>query len=155
MARTTPAQKPRGEHNSTLSCGFSPEAEGVGTEAGEEGDEDVISAMFRGFGSSNRAGAPHSCDLVFCPHPCQACGRPKRKTFNRAGATQQVDGRWFGPSGACRGAQSTEIVHIFQYLRNIRLRKPVARAYIPNIPVISMATWLRPAGRAERKENLS
>src|SRR6202030_1137360 len=36
IARTTPAQKPRGEHNSTFSCGFS------------EGREDVMSVSFRG-----------------------------------------------------------------------------------------------------------
>jgi hypothetical protein len=71
----------------------------------------------------------------------------------RAGAAGRQARVW--PFGRLPGARSREIVHIFQYLRNIGLRKPVARAYILRIPVISMATWLRPAGRAERKENLS
>jgi len=43
IARTTPAQKPRGEHNNTFSCGFS------------EGWGDVMSISIQGFSDELRA----------------------------------------------------------------------------------------------------
>src|SRR5215471_204543 len=64
IARTTPAQKPRGEHNITFSCGFS------------EGWEDVMSVPFRWL-SARESRDPQ--DVVCCARPCQACAPPKRK----------------------------------------------------------------------------
>src|SRR5882672_8954380 len=63
IARTTPAQKPRGEHNITFNCGFS------------EGRADVMSRIRGSCNGQRRNGQ----DLVFCPYPCQDCARQKAK----------------------------------------------------------------------------
>src|SRR5215831_4822398 len=68
IARTTPAQKPRGEHNITFRCGFS------------EDWEDVMSVLFQG-SQTKCARKPQAQDWFFCSRPCQACGRPKGKSF--------------------------------------------------------------------------
>jgi hypothetical protein len=60
-----------------------------------------------------------------------------------------------GPPRRREAAAIPGFIHIPQYLLSIRLRKPVGRAYIPDIPVIHDGNRLRPSGRAEHKENLS
>src|SRR5712691_4458662 len=70
IARTTPAQKPRGEHNNTFSRGF--------WRGGEEGDE-AMSVLFRV--SSQVRGKAASTDLVFCT-PLSSMGAAERQSFH-------------------------------------------------------------------------
>src|SRR6516162_7373362 len=136
IARTTPAQKPRGEHNMTFSCGFL------------EGREDVMS--FRGFSDQGQNAKPR--DSVTCA-PLSSTRAAERQKFRCDHDKRAGRRRGSEPPGAWCGGD-LQIYLYSQHVLNIGLRKPGRRAYISIIPVIFDGNRLRPAGRAERKENL-
>src|SRR5215468_5228360 len=70
IARTTPAQKPRGEHNITFNCGFL------------QGRGDIMSSPVRV--QINGAWVLQPRDLVFCSCPCQDCARQMAKLNRNA-----------------------------------------------------------------------
>src|SRR5882757_588611 len=108
IARTTPAQKPRGEHSITFSCGLS------GTwEAGA----DAISVFRVRLCSVRREAAP--VGFGFSPASLSSMRAAETQNFH-CHADAQALGR-----GAIRVVAGPEFVPLAQYLPNIGLRKPV------------------------------
>src|ERR1700676_3704832 len=120
IARTTPAQKPRGEHNITFSGGFS--------------QRDVIKG-FRRFARGRCAGRPRPPGFGFSLTPLSSMGAAETHSFHAERGLTRPELPRTRPGGR-RGAAKPANLSISPNIFAIGLRKPVGRAYIPSIPVI-------------------